>query len=254
MSGHSKWATIKRKKALIDSKRGKAFTKVIREISMAAKNGGGNPDSNPRLRVAMDKARELNMPQDNIKRAIGRGTGEGGEVMHFEETTYEGYGPGGAAVIVEALTDNRNRTSSELKAVFSRNGGNMGEPGSVAWMFQPAGIITVDRKRYEEDAAMSAALDAGADDFRATDQAYEVVTPPDKLESVRQQLVAKGIEPSSAEMTRIPKTIVPLEGKNAEVMVRLLEVLEDHDDVQNVYANFDMSDKLLESLVEGARQ
>jgi YebC/PmpR family DNA-binding regulatory protein len=203
--------------------------------------------------VAVDKARELNMPQENIKRAISRGAGEGADAMQFEEIIYEGYGPGGAAVIVETLTDNRNRTSSELKALFSRNGGNMGEPGSVAWMFQPAGMITFDRKRYEEESVMDAALEAGADDFRATEQNYEVVTPPDKLETVRKGLVAKGLEPSSAELTRIPKTIVPLEGKNAEVMVRLLEVLEDHDDVQNVYANFDMSEKLLESLVEGAR-
>jgi len=248
MSGHSKWATIKRKKALIDSKRGKVFTKLIREISVAARSGGGNPDANPRLRMVMDKAREMNMPTDNIKRAIARGTGEGDDAARYEEAIYEGYGPGGAAVIVEALTDNRNRTSSELRMVFSRNSGEMGQPGCVAWMFQQAGVLTFDKKRFSEEALMEAALEAGAEDIRTTETSFEVVTPADKLESVRAALAAKGMECSSAERVRNPKTSVPLEGKAAEHMVKLIEELEDHDDVQNVFGNFDISDKLLETL------
>lgn len=248
MSGHSKWATIKRKKALIDSKRGKVFTKLIREISVAARSGGGNPDSNPRLRMVMDKAREMNMPNDNIKRAIARGTGEGEGAAQYEEAIYEGYGPGGAAIMVEALTDNRNRTSSELRLIFSRNGGEMGQPGSVGWMFQPVGVITFDKAKTTEEALMEAALEAGAEDIRTTDSAFEVVTPPDKIEVVRSALSAKGIQCTSAERVRNPKTMVPLEGKPAEQMVRLMEEIEDHDDVQNVFANFDISDKLLESL------
>jgi YebC/PmpR family DNA-binding regulatory protein len=249
MSGHSKWATIKRKKALVDAKRGQAFTKVIRELSMAARAGGGNPDANPRLRAVMDKARELSMPNDNIKRAIQRGTGEGGEALNFEEAVYEGYGPGGAAVIVEALTDNKNRTSSELRTLFTRNGGNVGEPGSVSWGFQPVGLIQFDRKRHDEESLMAAALDAGADDFKTAESTYDVITTPAQLETVRKALVEKGLQPSSAELVKLPKTTVALEGKNAESMVRLMEALEEHDDVQHVWANFDISDKLLESLV-----
>ncbi len=250
MSGHSKWATIKRKKGAIDAKRGKLFTKLIREISVAARSGGGpNPDMNPRLRVAIERAREASMPSDNIKRAVARGAGEGDDAVIYEETAYEGYGPGGAAVIAEALTDNRNRTSSELHQVFSRNGGNMGVPGSVAWMFQPAGIIQFDRKRFEEDALMAAALDAGAEDFRVAESTYDVVTAPDQLEKVKTALAAKGLESASAELVRLPKTTVPLDGKAAEQMVRLMEALEEHDDVQRVWANFDISEKLLETLV-----
>jgi len=249
MSGHSKWATIKRKKALIDAKRGQAFTKLIRELSMAARHGGGNPDANPRLRVVMDKARELNMPNDNIKRAIQRGTGEGADAVQFEEATYEGYGPGGAAVIVDALTDNKNRTSSELRTVFTRNGGNLGEQGSVSWGFQPAGLIQFDRKRHDEEALMAAALEAGADDFRTAESTYDVVTSPAQFEAVRTALIAKGLQPASAELVKLPKTTVALDGKNAESMVHLMDALEEHDDVQHVWANFDIPEKLLESLV-----
>lgn len=250
MSGHSKWATIKRKKGAIDAKRGKLFTKLIREISVAARSGGGpNPDSNPRLRVAIERAKEASMPGDNIKRAIAKASGEGADAVIFEEIAYEGYGPGGAAVIAEALTDNRNRTSSELHQIFSRNGGNMGVPGSVAWMFQAAGLIQFDRKRHEEDALMAAALDAGAEDFRVAESTFDVVTPPDQLDKVKTALVARGLEPASAELVKLPKTIVPLDGKHAEQMVRLMEALEEHDDVQRVWANFDISEKLLESLV-----
>jgi YebC/PmpR family DNA-binding regulatory protein len=248
MSGHSKWATIKRKKALIDSKRGKVFTKIIREIGQAARNHGSDPDTNPRLRLAIQNARDASMPMDNIKRAIERASGEGKDAVVYEEISYEGYGPGGAAVLVSTLTDNRNRTSSELHAIFTRNGGNMGVPGSVAWIFQAAGLITFDRKRFEEDTLMTAALEAGADDFRTTDSSYEIITAPDKLDAVRTALTAKGLAPETAELVRLPKTTVPLDGKNAEQMVKLLEVLEEHDDVQNVYANFDISEKLLESL------
>jgi YebC/PmpR family DNA-binding regulatory protein len=249
MSGHSKWATIKRKKALIDAKRGQSFTKLIREIGVAARSGGGNPDSNPRLRMVMDKAREMNMPNDNIKRAILRGTGEGEDAVQYEEVVYEGYGPGGAAVLVEALTDNKNRTSSELRTVFARNGGNMGTPGCVSWMFQSSGLLSFDKTRYDEETIMNAALEAGADDFKATDSTYEIITQPDKLAEVRSALAARNLVPSSADLVKIPKTTVPLDGKNAEMMVKLLEGLEDHDDVQNVFGNYDIADKLLETLV-----
>ena len=249
MSGHSRWATIKRKKAVVDAKRGKVFTKLIREISIAARHGGGSLEANPRLRMVVDKAKGMNMPGDNIKRAIQRGTGEGGDGIQFEEAMYEGYGPGGTAILVQALTDNRNRTSSELRAQFSRHSGHMGEPGCVAWMFQPAGVMTFDKDRHDEDSLMAAALDAGADDFKATDSLYEIITSPDSLSAVRDRMAAQGLEPQSADLSRIPNSTVPLEGKDAEAMLKLMEVLEDHDDVQNVFANFDISEKLLESLV-----
>lgn len=249
MSGHSKWAKIKRAKAATDAKRGKVFSKIIREIGVAARDGGGQPDSNPRLRMVMDKARQMNMPMDNIKRAIARGTGQGEDAAKFEEVAYEGYGPGGAAILVEALTDNKNRTSAELRAVFTRNGGNMGEPGCVAWVFQPIGLLTFDRARFEEEALLNAALEAGAEDFKATDGSYEVVTKPEELDKVRSALADKGLEAGSVELTKIPKSTVPLEGKAAENLVRLMEAIEEHDDVQNVYGNFEISDKVLESLV-----
>ena len=249
MSGHSKWATIKHAKAKTDAARGKTFTKIIREITTAAKIGGGDPGGNPRLRLAIEKAKEANMPNDNIKRAIQRGTGEGADAVQFEEATYEGYGPGGAAVIVDALTDNKNRTSSELRTVFTRNGGNLGEQGSVSWGFQPAGLIQFDRKRHDEEALMAAALEAGADDFRAAESTYDVVTSPAQFEAVRTALIAKGLQPASAELVKLPKTTVALDGKNAESMVHLMDALEEHDDVQHVWANFDIPEKLLESLV-----
>jgi len=248
MSGHSKWATIKRKKGAIDAKRGKIFTKLIREISVAARVGGGSPDANPRLRMVVVKAREMNMPNDNIKRAIARGTGEDEDAARYEEAVYEGYGPGGAAVMVETLSDNKNRTSSELRNIFARQGGNMGEPGCVSWTFQSQGLLTFEKSRYAEDVMMEAAIEAGADDFRATDSIYEVLTPPDKLEAVRIVLAGKNFVSNSAELVRNPKTTVPLEGKHAEHMVKLMEELEDHDDVQHVFANFDIPDKVLENL------
>ena len=240
MSGHSKWHSIKHKKGAIDAKRGRAFTKLIKEITIAARIGGGDPDGNPRLRKAILDARGVNMPADNIKRAVMKGTGEleGGQL---EEILYEGYGPGGVALIVETVTDNRNRTVSEIRHVFSKNGGNMGEAGSVSWMFQKKGYIIVDKSKADEDTIMSLALDAGADDFRA-DDSYEIFTVPNAMESIVEALKAKGIEPESAEVSMIPQNTVKVEGKNAQQVLKLMEALDDHDDVQHVYANFDMEE------------
>ena len=240
MSGHSKWHSIKHKKGAIDAKRGRAFTKLIKEITIAARIGGGDPDGNPRLRKAMLDARGVNMPADNIKRAVMKGTGEleGGQL---DEILYEGYGPGGVALIVETVTDNRNRTVSEIRHVFSKNGGNMGEAGSVSWMFQKKGYIIVDKSKADEDTIMSLALDAGADDFRA-DDSYEIFTAPNAMESIVETLKAKGIEPESAEVSMIPQNTVKVEGKNAQQVLKLMEALDDHDDVQHVYANFDMEE------------
>lgn len=249
MSGHSKWATIKRKKGAIDAKRGKLFTKIIREITVAARHGGGSPDSNPRLRVAMDKARGVNMPNDNIKRAISRGTGASGEQFQIEEVVYEGYGPGGAAIMVEAMTDNKNRTSAELRTIFTRLGGSLGAPGCVAWIFNSAGIISFDKGRFDEETLMEAALEAGAADFRSTDSGYEVITSPETLDAVKNSLLANKLEPNSAEIVKNPKTTVPIDGKNAEHMLKLMDALEEHEDVQEVYSNFDIPEKLIESLV-----
>jgi YebC/PmpR family DNA-binding regulatory protein len=240
MSGHSKWHSIKHKKGAIDAKRGRAFTKLIKEITIAARIGGGDPDGNPRLRKAILDARGVNMPADNIKRAVMKGTGEleGGQL---EEILYEGYGPGGVALIAETVTDNRNRTVSEIRHVFSKNGGNMGEAGSVSWMFQKKGYIVVDKSKSDEDTIMSLALDAGADDFRA-DDSFEIFTAPNAMESIVEALKAKGIEPESAEISMIPQNTVKVEGKNAQQVLKLMEALDDHDDVQHVYANFDMEE------------
>jgi YebC/PmpR family DNA-binding regulatory protein len=196
----------------------------------------------------------MNMPNENIKRAIQRGAGTGEDAVRFEEITYEGYGPGGAAVIVDALTDSRNRTSAELRTVFTRNGGSLGEPGSVAWGFMPAGLIQFDRKRHDEESLVAAALEAGADDLRTTESTYDIVTSPAQFEGVKAALIAKGLQPTSAEVVKLPKNTVMLEGKNAEQMVRLLEMLEEHDDVQHVWANFDISEKLLESLMGSGKE
>lgn len=241
MSGHSKWHSIKHKKAAIDSKRGRAFTKFIKELTIAARIGGGDPDGNPRLRKAISDAKALNMPTDNIKRAIMKGTGEL-EGEQLEEVTYEGYGPGGVALIVEAVTDNRNRTVSEIRHVFSKNGGNMGESGSVSWMFQKKGYIVVENTKCDEDTLMALALDAGADDFRVDGSNYEVFTTPDAFDKVVEALKAKGIEPASAEISMIPQNYVKVEGKAAQQVLKLMEALDEHDDVQHVYANFDMEE------------
>jgi YebC/PmpR family DNA-binding regulatory protein len=247
MSGHSKWATIKHKKAALDSKRGKTFTRVIKEIMIAARAGGGDPDANPRLRTAVTAAKAVSMPQENIKRAIMRGTGEleGGQI---DEIMFEGYGPGGAAVLVAVATDNRNRTVSEIRHVFSKNGGNLGELGSVAWMFERKSEIIVDKEKAGEDQLMSLALDAGAEDLRDGGDTWEVVAAPEAHEPVLLALQTAGIPVVSAEIGLLPKNLMKLEGKNAQAMLRLSEALEEHDDVQNVYSNFDVDEKELEAL------
>lgn len=246
MSGHSKWHNIRLRKGKQDAERGKVFTKVAREIIVAAKEGGGNPDSNMRLRLAMQKARENSMPQDNVKRAIQRGTGEL-DGTSYEEVIYEGYGPGGVAVLVECLTDNRNRTVSEIRHAFSRNGGSLGESGCVRWVFDAKGLIVVPRDRLDEDTLMMAALDAGAEDMRSDEDVFEVITDPGDLETVRQALEAGAIKTGEAERTMLPSSTVKLEGKEAQQMIRLMDMLEDLDDVQNVYANFDIPDQELEA-------
>lgn len=247
MSGHSKWATIKHKKAALDSKRGKMFTRVIKEIMIAARSGGGDPDANPRLRTAVTAAKAVSMPQDNIKRAIMRGTGEleGGQI---DEIMFEGYGPGGAAVLVAVATDNRNRTVSEIRHVFSKNGGNLGELGSVAWMFERKSQIIVDKEKAGEDQLMTLALDAGAEDLRDGGDNWEVVSAPELHEPVLQAVQNAGIAVVSAEIGMIPKNLMKLEGKNAQAMLRLSDALEEHDDVQNVYSNFDVDEKELEAM------
>ncbi|MDX9715662.1 MAG: YebC/PmpR family DNA-binding transcriptional regulator [Dissulfurispiraceae bacterium] len=244
MAGHSKWAQIKHKKAHTDAKRGKAFTKIVKEIAVAARLGGGDPGGNPRLRTALEKAKEANMPSDNIKRAIMKGTGELPGVS-YEEITYEGYGPGGAALLIEALTDNKNRTVSEIRHVLSKNNGNMGEAGCVSWIFEKKGYILVDKKKSDEETLMSLVLDAGAEDMvnEPDEDSYEIVTAPEALESTKEALLNAGIEFSLAEVTMLPKNYVALDGSAAEQMVRLMEALEDNDDVQNVYSNFDMPDE-----------
>jgi YebC/PmpR family DNA-binding regulatory protein len=246
MSGHSKWATIKHKKAALDAKRGKSFTRIIKEIMIAARSGG-DPDMNPRLRTAIIAAKAVSMPADNIKKAIMRGTGEleGGQI---EEVMFEGYGPGGAAVLVMVATDNRNRTVSEIRHMFSKNGGNLGEQGSVAWMFDRKGQVMIAQDKAGEDQLMSIVLDAGADDLRNDGESWEVLTPPEALESVLQALSKAGIEPASSGVAMVPKNLMMLEGKTAGAMLRLSEALEEHDDVQNVYSNFDVEESELEAL------
>lgn len=248
MAGHSKWAQIKRKKAAQDAKRGKIFTKLIREIMVAARLGGGNPDNNPRLRAAIAAAKAENMPKENIERAIKKGTGEL-EGAHYEEIVYEGYGPGGVAVLVEALTDNRNRTSAEVRRIFSRAGGNLGATGCVSWLFQKKGIITV-QKGVPEERLMEAVLEAGAEDIKEGDRDYEIITDPKELEKVKKALQEAGIPYQVAEITMYPQSTVKLEGKEAEQMLRLMEMLEDLDDVQKVYANFDIPETAMEQLAQ----
>ncbi len=245
MSGHSKWATIKHKKAAADAKRGKAFTTIIKEITIAARNGG-DPDANPRLRTAIAAAKNVSMPSDNIKRAIMRGTGEleGGQI---EEVTFEGYGPGGAAVLVEVATDNRNRTVSEVRHLFSKNGGNLGELGSVAWMFERKSQVTVDEEKSSEEQLMDLVLDAGADDIRNEGQ-WVILSPPEAHFAVLGALEKAGVPVASSAIAMIPKNLMRLEGKNAAGMLKLTEALEEHDDVQKVYANFDIDEKEMEAL------
>jgi YebC/PmpR family DNA-binding regulatory protein len=248
MSGHSKWHSIKHKKAAIDSKRGRAFTKYIKEITVAARFGGGDPDGNPRLRKAILDAKTLNMPADNIKRAIMKGTGEleGGQL---EEILYEGYGPAGVALLAEVVTDNRNRTVSEIRHVFSKNGGNMGEAGSVAWMFSKKGYIVIESAKADEETLMNLAIEAGADDFANEGDTYEIYTTPQAFDAVLNAIKEKGIETVSAEISMIPQTSVKVEGKAAQQVIKLMEALDEHDDVQHVYGNFDIEESELEEAV-----
>jgi len=247
MSGHSKWATIKHKKAALDAKRGKIFTRIIKEIMIAARHGGGDPDANPRLRTAVAAAKAVSMPGDNIKRAIQRGTGEleGGQI---EEVMFEGYGPGGAAVLVLTATDNRNRTVSELRHLFSKNGGNLAEQGAVAWMFERKSHIVVEGGKISEDDLMALVLDAGADDLKNEGGNWEILSAPEMHEKVLEALQKAGIPTVSAEIAMVPKNLVKLEGKNAQNMLKLADALEDHDDVQNMYSNFDIDEKEMEAL------
>ncbi len=246
MSGHSKWATIKHQKGALDAKRGKIFTRLIKEITIAAKSGG-DPDKNPRLRKAIADAKAENMPADNIKRAVQRGTGELPGAT-YEEITLEGYGPGGVAVLVELSTDNRNRVVSEIRHVFTKNGGNLAEAGAVAWMFHKKGDIVVPKAAAKEDDLMNIVLDAGADDMKDDGENWEVITDPGAFEGVVQALNKAGMKPTSAEVGMIPQNYIKLEGQHAATMVRLLEALEDHDDVQHVWSNFDVDIKELEAV------
>jgi YebC/PmpR family DNA-binding regulatory protein len=246
MSGHSKWATIKHKKGALDAKRGKIFTRLIKEISIAAKSGG-DPDMNPRLRTAIAAAKAENMPADNIKRAIQRGTGEL-PGANYEEFSLEGYGPGGVAILLDINTDNRNRTVSEIRHVFGKNGGNMAEAGAVSWMFHKKGDIVVPKTAAKEDDLMGIVLDAGADDLRDDGDNWEVLTDPSAYEAVLEAVKKAGIEPASSSVAMIPQNYIKLEGSAATTMIRLMEALEEHDDVQNVHSNFDIDQKLLEEV------
>jgi len=248
MSGHSKWHSIKHKKGAIDAKRGRMFTKLIKEITIAARIGGGDQEGNPRLRKAVLDAKGVNMPADNIKRAIQKGTGEleGGQL---EEIMYEGYAPGGVAMLVEVVTDNRNRTVSEIRHVFSKNGGNMGESGSVSWMFHKKGYIAIEKSKADEETLMTLAIDAGADDFQSDESMFEIYTSLEMFEPVLNALKAKNIETATAEISMIPQNYIKVEGKTAQQVVKLMEALDEHDDVQHVYANFDIEESELAEAV-----
>jgi YebC/PmpR family DNA-binding regulatory protein len=247
MSGHSKWAQIKRKKAATDAARGKAFSRIIKEITLAARHGGGDPEGNPRLRTAIAAAKAVNMPAANIERAVKRGTGEV-EGAHYEEVLYEGYGPGGVALLVEVATDNRNRTAGDIRNLFAKHGGNLGEAGSVAYLFRPRGVIVVDRGAIAEDALMEIVLDAGADDVQTSGDSYEVLTPPAAFEAVKASLAARGVPVAGAELTKLASVQVPIGEREAEALFRLVELLEEHDDVQKVHANFAVDDDVLARL------
>jgi YebC/PmpR family DNA-binding regulatory protein len=244
MSGHSKWSSIKHKKGAADAKRGKLFTKLARAITVAAREGGGDPDSNPTLATAVQKARDSSMPKDNIARAIGRGTGEGDDAEAIERVIFEGYGPGGAAILVEALTDNRNRTSAEVRHAFTRHGGSLGEPGSVAYVFEKRGVVVLDGTRYGEDDVL-AAIDAGADDVTEDGDLLKIVSEPSQLSAVREALEGDGVEIQSADVTMEPKNLVEVPEDEAGKLLRLLESLDDQDDVNEVHANFDIPEEVL---------
>jgi YebC/PmpR family DNA-binding regulatory protein len=246
MSGHSKWASIKHKKGALDAKRGKTFTKIIREMSIAARIGGGDVASNPRLRTAVDKAKSVNMPADNIKRAIQKGTGELEGAM-YEEITLEGYGPGGIAILVEGTTDNRNRTVSEIRHLLTKNGGNLGTAGSVSYMFKPRGFIAIAKEKVTEEKLMELALEAGADDILGEGDVWEVYSTPNAYEAVLEAIKKAGIEPDESQIGKYAENTITLEGQKAQSMLKLIEALEDSDDVQNVWANFDISEKEMEA-------
>ena len=246
MSGHSKWHTIKHKKGAADAKRGRVFTRIIKELTVAARAGGGDADTNPRLRTIVAEAKAVNMPAENIKRAIRRGTGEEPGVQ-YEEITYEGYGPGGVALIIEAMTDNKNRTVGEIRHLLTKYGGDLGQSNSVSWMFEKKGYIVIEKAKASEDTLLSAALDAGADDLRDDGDNWEVVSAPDTFPAVKEAVEKLGIQPESAQVAMLPKNYVSLEGRAAQSMLKLLDLLEDHDDVQHVWSNMDVDEKELEA-------
>ncbi len=245
MAGHSKWAGIKHKKAIVDARRGKLFTKLARAITVAAKEGGGDVEGNPALALAVQKARDASMPKDNIERAIAKGTGEGGDADALEAVMYEGYGPGGVAILAEALTDNRNRTGAEMRHIFGKHGGSLGEPGSVAYLFDKKGVVVVDSERYGEDDLM-VAIDAGAEDIAMDDDVYEVLCEPSDLAAVRAALTEAGVEVEEAQVAQRPKSLVPVDEDVAVKLMRLIDALEDQDDVDAVHANFDVDAEVLE--------
>jgi YebC/PmpR family DNA-binding regulatory protein len=251
MSGHSKWSTIKHKKGAADAKRGKIFTKVIKEITVAARIGGGDVDGNPRLRLAVQKAKEVNMPQENLIRAIKKGTGEL-EGVQYQEISYEGYGPGGVAIFMEVMTDNKNRTIGELRAVLDKNGGNMGENGCVAWIFEKKGTITIMTSEKDEEELLELVMDAGGDDLQTIDDYYEITTSVESFESVRKAIENSGLKVQSAQLTRIPQNTVNVEEKNCKSLLRLMDMLEDHDDIQKLYSNFDITDELMAIMEESS--
>ncbi|MCM8774328.1 MAG: YebC/PmpR family DNA-binding transcriptional regulator [Candidatus Omnitrophica bacterium] len=249
MSGHSKWAGIKHKKAAQDAKRGRIFTKLIREITVSAREGGGNPETNPRLRTAIERAKDANMPQDNIDKAIKRGTGEL-EGVNYESCIFEGYAPGGIAILVEALTDNKNRTSAEVRNIFAKKGGNMAGSGSVAWIFNTKGYILINKANVSEDELFNISVEAGAEDVKTEGDNYEIYCAPTDLETVKNALKSKGIKWEIAEVTKIPNSTVKVTGQTAKQVLSLVESLEEHDDVQKVYANFDIPEEILEEVAQ----
>jgi len=247
MSGHSKWKTNKGKKTIADAKKGAAYTRIIKELTVCAREGGGNPDTNIRLRTIMARAKELNMPSDNVKMAVKRGTGELPGVV-YESVMYEGYGAGGVAILIEALTDNKNRTTAEIRNIMSKKGGNLAGGGSVSWMFSKKGYILIEKTQSKEEDLMSIVLDAGAEDFKSDDKNYEITTPAQELENVKQALQAKGINWLNAELTMIPSSTIKVTGGDAKQILQLTDALEEHDDVQQVYANYDIPDEILEQI------
>ena len=246
MSGHSKWASIKHKKGAADAKRGKLFTRIIKELTVAARDAGGDPDTNPRLRTVIADAKAANMPADNIKRAIRRGTGEEPGVS-YEEVTYEAYGPGGVALLIECMTDNTNRAVGEIRHLLSKHNGNLGTTNSVAWMFEKHGYIVVEKSGVDEEKLMTAAIEAGADDFKDEGDNWEIISTPEMFESIRAAVIATGVQPMSAQIAMLPQNLVKLEGKQAQQMIKLMDVLEDQDDVQNLWSNFDVDAKEIEA-------